>query len=474
MLLFKSKLVKSASLLSLSQIFALFVSAVLILILPKYISVADYGYWQLFILYSGYVGLFHFGYSDGLYITLGGKDLSLLKVEDLKKQFSIFIFFQILFSVLILLFSLNYFQEISKLYVFIAVSIYLIIENYHKLLSFMLLATSNADTYAKSVIIDKTLTVVLLILLIAVNQLTFVTTIGIYIACRLISLVYLMMIYREFSVVILNLKEFLSVFKNVINTCKLGIILTISNILGTLIIASGRLVVEYSWSITAFAQISLAVSLSFFIMSFISQISLILFPILCNAGKSMQKKILKEGSMIIGYLAMWGFGFYFIIYLFINYWLPDYKESLNYLIYLFPIVLFEIKTQILYTTYCKSINKLKLLLTVNVFVIVLALIMYYIASITHSINLILITMLLALMLRSILLNLFLYIHYDLKLNRYFYIEIIFSVLFLFINSTFGIQYLLLAFILAMVVITLVYKEDLKLIYLNYKNRTNGL
>lgn len=188
----------------------------------------------------------------------------------------------------------------------------------------------------------------------------------------------------------------------------------------------------------------------------------------------MQKKILKEGSIIIGYLAMWGFGFYFIICLFINYWLPDYKESLNYLIYLFPIVLFEIKTQILYTTYCKSINKLKLLLTVNVFVIVLALIMYYIASITHSINLILITMLLALMLRSILLNLFLYIHYDLKLNRYFYIEIIFSVLFLFINSTFGIQYLLLTFILAMIVITLVYKEDLKLIYLNYKNRTNGL
>ena len=474
MSIFKSHLFKSASLLTLSQIFALLVSAVLILILPKFISVDDYGYWQLFILYSGYVGLFHFGYSDGLYITLGGKKLAEVDHTDLKKQFTVFIFFQFVFSVFILLFSFSYFHEVNKFYVFFAVGIFLIIENCHKLLSFMLLATANSNSYAKSVIIDKVLTVILLVLLIAFHELSFQTILLIYIFCRFVSLIYLLLLYREFMPVFININEFKSALKNVFSNCKLGIVLTISNVLGTLIIASGRLVVEYSWSIASFAQISLAVSLSFFIMSFISQISLILFPILCNAENSVQKKILKDGSVIVGYITMWGFGFYFLTYLFIKFWLTDYQESLSYLIYLFPIVLFEIKTQILYTTYCKSINKLRLLFNVNLLVIAAALILYFIASNLHSIELVLITMLFALMLRSILLNLFLYQYYELKLSRYFYIEIIFSVIFILINKFFNIQNFFFFFVLSMICITLLYYKDLKLIFINFKNRKNGV
>ena len=68
-------LLKKISYLSVSQILSLLVSVSLVIILPKFISVEDYGYWQLFILYSGYVGLFHFGYSDGLYIKLGGNEI---------------------------------------------------------------------------------------------------------------------------------------------------------------------------------------------------------------------------------------------------------------------------------------------------------------------------------------------------------------------------------------------------------------
>ena len=470
----KSSIFRSASLLTLSQILALLVGAMVVVILPKFISVADYGYWQLFILYSGYVGLFHFGFSDGLYISLGGKNLSVLNTEGIKQQLTVFLIFQALFSLAVLLFSLSYFQDEYKLYVFLGVGVFLLVENYHKLLSFMLLATSNTQSYAKSVIIDKVLTVLLLIIAAVTDRLDFIQVMIIYIFCRLISLLYLMVLYRSFLPIGLNLVQFWLGWEKVLFHCKVGIILTGSNILGTLILTSGRLVVEFWWSITSFAQISLAVSLAFFIMSLISQVSLLLFPILCNAEDRLRKKILQDGSVIIGFISIVGFGFYFITHVFIKFWLPAYSESLTYLIYLFPIVLFENKTQILYTTYCKSINKLRLLLNVNLLVIVVALVLYFGAAQVHSIELVLTTMFFALMLRSIILQLFLYRHFGLNIDRFFYVEILFSVAFIVISRYFSTQILLFFFIISLAFFSAIYLKDLKLIYFNFKKRGNEI
>ena len=61
---------KDASFAVMSQLISLLSGLVLSFILPKYISVANYGYWQLFILYTGYVGFLHFGFNDGLYLNL--------------------------------------------------------------------------------------------------------------------------------------------------------------------------------------------------------------------------------------------------------------------------------------------------------------------------------------------------------------------------------------------------------------------
>ena len=49
------------------------VSVILTLLLPKVLGVAEFGYWQLFIFYLGYVGFFHFGINDGVYLIHGGE-----------------------------------------------------------------------------------------------------------------------------------------------------------------------------------------------------------------------------------------------------------------------------------------------------------------------------------------------------------------------------------------------------------------
>lgn len=58
-----------------SNLLSLLVSTLVILIIPKLLGVQEYGYWQLYIFYSSYVGFLHFGWNDGIYLRYGGKNI---------------------------------------------------------------------------------------------------------------------------------------------------------------------------------------------------------------------------------------------------------------------------------------------------------------------------------------------------------------------------------------------------------------
>jgi O-antigen/teichoic acid export membrane protein len=53
------------------------VATVLIgLLLPIIFDPENYGYYKIFIMYNTYFALFHFGFTDGIYLFLGGKNIN--------------------------------------------------------------------------------------------------------------------------------------------------------------------------------------------------------------------------------------------------------------------------------------------------------------------------------------------------------------------------------------------------------------
>jgi O-antigen/teichoic acid export membrane protein len=52
-----------------------------VLIIPRYLSVEGYGYWQLFVLYASYAGILHLGFIDGILARWAGKDLAPVSSE---------------------------------------------------------------------------------------------------------------------------------------------------------------------------------------------------------------------------------------------------------------------------------------------------------------------------------------------------------------------------------------------------------
>ena len=53
-------------------------------ILPKFMSVESYSYYKTYTLYAGYLGVFHFGFINGVYLKYGQFDYNDLPQNEFK------------------------------------------------------------------------------------------------------------------------------------------------------------------------------------------------------------------------------------------------------------------------------------------------------------------------------------------------------------------------------------------------------
>ena len=445
-----------------AQIVSLSASRLISLVLPKYMPIEFYGYLQFFLLIGSYVGILHFGFNDGVYLKLGGSKFDNISAKEYLPQYILTFVIQIAFA-----FTLHYVTflfVVDAMYkqILFLMSIYLVIDNFYKILGFTLMATDKMQYYSKSVIVDKSLLILFTVLLILEIIPVYPTTIvKFYILTHFIALVVIFYFFRNFFSNWRNI-SFTKVFSKTFNNMIFGVSLTISNLLGTFIIGSGRFLVEHYWNIDTFAKISLALSLSMFLIMFFSEIGLVLFPFLRNITKSLQKIILEKSSFLLGMFTLVCFIFFFPVYFLIDRLLPLYTDSLNYLIFLFPISLYEIKFIMLYNTYFKTLKKQKVLLLINLMSLFFASVLYFIAIYIYNTDLIVLAMLLSIMFRSIVSKLYLNKLFFIRLGNYMITEVLFSSLFILTFKFFNISGLFLFYIISIILIYIIYWSKIKI------------
>ena len=453
--------IKTSSFAFIAQVVSIVSSIILSLLLPKFVSIEFYGILQYFLLIAGYVGILHFGFNDGVYLKLGGSKFDNISSNEYLPQFILIFCLQLLFALTLYLLTHFFVIDTINRQVLFLISIYIIIDNFYKILGFTLMATDKMQYYSKTVIVDKSLLILFSILIILEIIPTYTTTIiKIYILTHLIALLLIFYFFRNFFSSWYKV-SFNKVFSKIFNNMFFGISLTISNLLGAFIIGSGRFFVEHYWDIYTFAKISLALSLSLFLLMFFSEIGMVLFPFLRNISNSLQKIILEKFSFLLGMLIIVSFIFFFPIYFFVQLFLPLYSESLNYLIFLFPISLFEIKFIMLYNTYFKSLKKQRVLLQINLMSLFVAMVLYIIAIYIYSIELIVLAMLFSIMFRSIVSKLYLDNHFSIFTNSYVIIEILFSGFFILIFKFFGTSSLFLYYVFSIIAINFFYWSKIK-------------
>lgn len=362
-----------------SQLFSFLVSMIMSIVVPKVINIEQFSYWQLFLFYANYVGLFLLGLNDGIYLRIGGKKYSDIDKSLLGTQFKLSVLMQSLAMLFILIYAKCFEINIMRALVLARVAVYLLLFNLHGFLGYIMQAVNLVNIYSKSIIIEKVIFCSIIIVFIVNKTQSFELYINAYILCKAFSLIYLMFESKELLFAkVCSLK---TAFGEMKTNILVGINLMIANISNSMILGIGRFLIDKKWDVITFGKISLALSFVNFFLMFISQTSIVLFPTLRCVKSNQLINLYNKMRQILGFVLSLCFFLYIPIKILVSWWLPQYEKSIYYLIYLLPICTYDGKMNMLCNTFFKVLRREKIILAVNVSSMLISFMTVYISAV---------------------------------------------------------------------------------------------
>ncbi|MFW7363546.1 oligosaccharide flippase family protein [Vagococcus fluvialis] len=442
-----------------SNLLSLVVSIVVSLLLPKILGVSEYGYYQLYIFYVSYVGILHFGWCDGIYLRYGGFEYSDLNKKKMAGQVYEFILFQLVITFIfcVILFFTND-PDINKRFVLYAAVFNIIIMNLRMFQLLILQTTNRMKEYSFVLLIDRFFYVIIVLVFIFLNETNVRVYILIDIFAKLASLILAIAMCKEIFFVP-NIQFSMSETKlNIFS----GINLMLANVASMLIIGIVRFGIQDNWSIETFGKISLTLSISNMLMVFVGAVSLAIFPIIKRTSKKNYNQIYPNIRTIIMPLILILLILYFPVEIILSEWLPQYRESLKYMVIVFPMVVFESKVSLLTNTFLKAMRKEKEIFKVNFISacssIVLTLIFVYLLD---NLFLSMVSIVVLLGIRSTLSEYYLRKSLEIKIYKDIILELILVFVFIYFGWNFKKIYALIIYIIFLSIYFIIKRKDLK-------------
>ncbi|MBV1817953.1 hypothetical protein [Clostridium cochlearium] len=433
-----------------SNLVSMLVSTLIILIVPKLIGVKEYGYWQLYLFYSSYVGFLHFGWNDGIYLRYGGKEYKELDKRLFFSQFYMLVISQLIIAAIISSFSFFIITDENRIFIFQMIALCLLFTNVRFMLLYILQCTNRIKEYAQITMIGRILYCSLIIVFLVVGVREYKLMIAADLIGRLISLSYASYSCRD--IVFNKMSLFYFSFKEAFLNISVGIKLMFSNIASMLIIGNVRFGIERSWDVGTFGKVSLTLSISNLMMLFINAVGIIMFPILRRTDEKKLSNIyvtMRDFLMVIllGVLIA-----YYPLKVVLSAWLPKYSDSLMYMALVFPMCVFEGKMALLINTYLKTLRKEKLMLKINLISLGLSIIITFINTVLFkNLNLAIASIVVLLAFRCVLAEMFLSKILKISLCKDITIELTMTLIFIltgwFINSWLGVLLYAVAYII---------------------------
>lgn len=353
-----------------ANIFSTFVSSLFILIIPKLIGVAEYGYWQLFVFYSGYIAYMSLGITDGIYLRYGGLEYEDLPRKKLIAQYWSLAAFEVLVSIGAYLAIYPRITDADRAFILLFVCMVALLTVPKSLLTFCMQATNRIKDNALTIIIEKAVYFLIVLGMLVFRFYSFKWMIVADILGRVAS--NLFAAFRMKEIVIGEMADWRTTSKELFMNMRIGSKLMVANLSGILIIGIIRFGVERNWGIKTFGQVSLTLSLSNMMMLLVNAVGVIMFPMLRRMNKdklALTYQTIREVLMAALFACLWG---YFPIVFILGRWLPHYAASFDYMILLFPMIVFESKMVLLINSFLKTLRFERAMLLINLAVLALS------------------------------------------------------------------------------------------------------
>lgn len=345
------------------QVISLLVSFIVSFLVPKFIDEYQYAYWQTYILYVGYVGVLHFGLLDGIVLRYSQYDFDQLDKARIRSQFKILLGSTSLMALATVFVGSLMTGGITRTTVlFVAIGI--VTKNLVTYNSYSFQITNRINKYAVLIITQRISYGLIAVLLLAlhVNRFEYycIAELSGDIICIVLSRFFNKGMYFGKS---LPLREAFKEWKVNVSS---GIILMFANWSAMLLGGFAKMFVQWHWDELTFGKVSFTFSLSSLFLTFVTAVSVVLFPQLKRTEQDKLPEIYKSIRNVISPLLFVVMLAYYPGCLLIEKFLPKYSQSLIYLGLMLPIIIFTSKVSLLTNNYLKAYRKENEMLRVNI------------------------------------------------------------------------------------------------------------
>ena len=359
-------------------------------LIPKAMSVTDYGYFKIFSLYATYITLLHIGFIDGILIIFGGK-----KYEELDKNsfrtYSRFLF-TIEAAVSILVFIVSCFLEGHYKYIFGMLSLNIFIVNVALYFQVVSQITERFNELTLRNIIKSLLNIVTAIILYLLFRFrNFFTSVYLYIAItiaiNLILSLWYLFTYRD--IVFGKANSFKAEKDNIKHIFFEGLPYTVASFLASLILTIDRQFVSLLFETEIYAVYAFAYNMLALITTATSAISTVLYPALKKKSDNIKESlptIRNIISIVVGALLCC----YFVLIYVLHWILPNYSSSLEIFYIILPGLIFSSVITIVLVNYFKILHKQRIYAIISGGAVILSIAAnfaaYYLVGTTQSIS----------------------------------------------------------------------------------------
>lgn len=324
------------------------------LLLPRLMTLEDYSYWQLYGFYGIYLTHSSIGWCEGTYLKYGGADYRELDGRKLASQFWNMAVYEGIFALVCGGLFLPFLSGF-KLQAFGLSLVYMWAYILRYQLQTVLQATGKIGAYARIFTGERLLNFLLVMACILMGTLNFQMIAGAEIVSNLCMLAAAMYMCREVTLrPLLPLKESLKETKELI---AMGYKLTLAGLASQLIIGIVRFAIEQRWGTLVFGKISLSFSMANMMITCISAVSIVMFPMLRRADGDTLKALYQPVRTCMTVFMFGLLACYAPAKAVLGMWLPKYADSLRYLAILFPLCVYETRNMVLVWTYLKTVRR---------------------------------------------------------------------------------------------------------------------
>lgn len=361
-----------------SQLLVLIASLLRSLLIPKVLSVNGFGYWQIYLFYLSYVGIFSLGYNEGIYLAYGSYDYDDLPKKELRDGNIFHLIILVLFSILVELAVIIFYffnKNGNYFFVYTVTALSIITYGINGVLIYIYQITNQMRSYSFFSVFSKILFSFVVLFSFFSNKLTYQNFVIADFVFTLITIILMVLKTRE----LYSAKSGLSLKNGAMffwHNIKSGAMLMFAQLSSMLILGIGRLFLQLYASLREFSIFSFGITITNLLVVLSSAIGTVLYPTVARASKDKYYTIYN----IINYLFetfLCIIPLIYVVAVFIVYsFLPHFTDVFSYLLLLFIIIYLQIKMQISLNTFLKALRQEAFLFRINILAIVIEFVVF--------------------------------------------------------------------------------------------------